>query len=495
MSRSQHIKNIAMKALAIAFLQCEAPVVLWRFYRLPKEALSAREAIIISYSILLIFLDISSELMAQNAVFIAKHHGDLSSPQAQNTDPLAQAKVGSLLRQGWLLALMLSCPSIIILLKTRHSLIGLFEPTVDAKEIANTQLFWLAFMIPLALINTVSQRFLSATHQEIWLYPYRFFTTGVEIGCGALWIPRYLTSGVAYATLVKECSGTLLLTCLLCSSLSSLKQLKIKQWNVGDPQYLWRTLRQGLANTSGQCITTLSNFAITTLVGRLGPIALMIDQMAYQYHLWLSTLHIGISESANRWIAFYHGAQNTMESYSIGNTALALDSLSQLMGILLLNIFLKPLTTPFLDPLEQAQHTAQIRAYFTLVSVISLLNIILDCTRQMLAGIEDTTFVALCQGLSTIFLVLPGVSAVFYFTDWGLPGIGTAIALGTLPATLVSLQHWQHRTIPETAMQSTRYCPCSYRFGLFSKTNKAPNHNESEALLDHQSDYTASYLS
>jgi len=48
-----------------------------------------------------------------------------------------------------------------------------------------------------------------------------------------------------------------------------------------------------------------------------------------------------------------------------------------------------------------------------------------------------------------------------YGTDWGLYGVGAAIALGTLPATCASLNHWQHRgREPDTPEQAPPLLAC-----------------------------------
>lgn len=465
-SNVQHIKDILKKSGPLILMQ--GTDIISNFIRvyLISQAIgeSGLTASTIMYSITTFIVYPIPLLTAQDAVFIGEKFGKAklilaeeqtnnqpnieekalieSSPiPSQNSDDLYN-QIGSFVRQGWLLAFCASVPSTLILITLNSQFISLFAQPQEIENLAQTYFIPFALSLPAQFMLKISERFMSAVDQEKWIIPYRLLSLGIETALNFLLIPSYSLAGAAYAQLIKNTLALIGLS-IFFSVKSEFKKFNIFHKGLGDLNYVKKILVQGWPMMTTQFLIVGNSFTVSTFVGKYGPSRLAAEQIMIQYFGLLTTISSGISESANRIVAQYFGAERFNEMKRAGNLSLISNIViyGSIAGIY--NIFSIPLAGLFVsDKQTLASMEELIRYNFIIMTLANLMNVIHDNCRANLTAVSDTMLISFIPLIVGLGLVLPLSAMSTYVFDFDLYGITSSILIGTLVGTSVVTQYW-----------------------------------------------------
>ncbi len=372
--------------------------------------------------------------------------------QGLSKGSLANRKeIGVLLRQAYLSSSLLGLSAMAVLLVTRHQWVEHFNPSDKTQKLSEEYLLWLSFFLPVDFINGTNERFLVAVNQEKHLYRYRLASALLEVGLDYLLISRYSVAGAAASTLARG------LFCMAwCARLfqtnPAFQPFGIFQRDLGNYQAtLKRLFSQGWPDTVNQLLSSMSNFRINALVGGLGESRLRIAQASKQPYALLFSLHTGISEAAKFLTAqFYGKAKNDKALFKsinkIGKHALALEWAVSLIGTAASTIFAQKIASFFMPAEGIAQYHRLILITIALDGLIHLLTVSTNCTRQLLAGLEDTFLASFAPLLPVLLVTLPLATFSAYQTEFDIYGILSSMIVGDFVAMCIVLTYWHNYT-------------------------------------------------
>lgn len=451
-----HIKKILQKSLPLILLY-ESDIIsrFIRGYLLSKISIDAFEATTIAYNITYMILYPVPELIAQDTVFISETFGKskalakIEDYESASIRELQQNQlnytIGTLVKQGWLLSLLVSIPSAAILLISNSSLVNIFESPEEVRELAKGYIFAFTFSLPAEFINRISERFMSAIDEEYWLIPYRFLSMSVEIGLNFWLIPRFSLLGAAYSSIGKSFFNLISLGTFF-KIKPSFKKFDIYKIDIGDISNLKKILSQGCPILLSQLVITASAYGVTAFIARLGNNRLAIDQTIGLYYTFLLYINMGVSEASNRIVAQYYGAENYPEMRRAGNYSILLNSFLYSIGAIMLNVGSLKLSRLLLNNDEVEEYSTVLRTNFIIVALINLFNVLMDNGRKNLAGTHDTFLGSALPLITTIAFILPLSAISSYLTNFDIYGIAGSIALGSLPGAVTAIGYWLFRS-------------------------------------------------
>lgn len=465
-SKSQHIKAILKKSVPLILMQ--GTDITSNFIRTYLIAQTIKDggltASTIIYSITTFLLYPIPLLTAQDAVFIGEKFGKaklllagqslnrvsdiedkslitIFPPESENID-IIYAQIGSFVRQGWLLAFCAGVPSTIILMSLNKQLIEFFGQPQEIADLAQSYILPFALSVPMQLMLKNSERFMSAVDQEKWIIPYRLIVLGLETALNFLLIPIYSFKGAAYVQIIKSAFALTGLSIFFGCKTEFVK-FKIFSRGLGDLNYIKKILSQGWPMMITQFLIVGNSFVVSTFVGKYGPSRLAVEQVMVQYFGLLTIINSGISESANRIVAQYFGAEKYNETRHAGNLSLV-TNVSIYLGIATIyNLFSIPLSSLFINNDEDLKNMVELIRYnFIIMTIANLMNVIHDNCRANLTGVSDTLLVSIIPLVVGIALVLPLSALSTYAFNLDLYGITTSIAIGSLIGTTVVCKYW-----------------------------------------------------
>lgn len=352
-------------------------------------------------------------------------------------------EIGSFVRQGWLLAFSASVPSAIVLLGLNSTFVGLFNQSNEIENMAKSFIIPFSFSLPFQFMLKISERFMSSVDQEKWIIPYRLSTLAVESVLNYFLIMRYSLEGAGYAQVLKGIFALGALSIFFAVH-PDFKKFKIYQRGLGDISYLKKILSQGLPMMLTQFPLVANSFLISTFVGKFGPSRLEVEQLMILYYGLLTAVNSGISESSNRLVSQYYGAENFYEMRQVGNIGMKWNALVFSAFALAYNIFSLQLAKLFIseDQIESENLEWLIRYSFMVIAFENLLNVIHENCRANLTSLGDTFVIAIVPLIVSFCVVLPLSTLSTYVLSLDLYGIIGAIGIGAIPGTMFVANYW-----------------------------------------------------
>jgi Na+-driven multidrug efflux pump len=533
----------------VALAACDFSTTFSESYLLSKSGVDALAALALIFKIN-ILVDSFSLLVSQNSVFVAGHYGQTQRSNAETRPLLKGAKtqsssalsiqetqmndgqpqnitgnaaslissddlnleieIGKILRQGWMLAILVSIiPGVSL---------GLFTDKMISKMGVDNEVSGrvgdyyqrAAGAIPFMLMNQINERFLSAVNQEKWLLPYSILTTIIGLTLNFTLIPKYEARGAGWSVLIQAVSSFLLSTLFL-SCHPHFKKYEIWGSNIcehhhGPSQrpYIYKTFKQGFPMFLAVFLVGTSVLAVSFFIHHLGKLFLAIDHAISQ---WLAFTYIAYhswGEASNRLIAQEAGNKQLKASKRYGDLALLSSATLYLFIVLIFNVLSVNLVRFFIKNEDLTVDDKLIRISFLLKSVIDFAFSIYDTSNLNLAGLQDTLCSALALSLPMLLLILP-LSALSTFmlntadtnisqynnttqADDRLYAIYGSYVFGISIAAFFTCRHWMKQSSNDEYDPDTNSSNANPRRFFCCRQNKATseephttNHSNTEA--------------
>lgn len=449
-----HLLALIKKAIPLSFLfGSEIGSNFIKAYLMAGVGTDELTALMIATNISYLVIYPFPEFVGQDVVFIAEHFGKIKQMRSQNQQEIPEDGmeannhmiIGSLVRQGWTLSALVSLPAAAILLSSPYFLLRLFNQTDEVNHLATQFNYPVAISLFAEFTNKISEGLISAVDKEKWLFPYRALSLSVEIGLSFALIPRYSVAGAGYASLGKSLFGFIYLMIFFKVHADFHQKFNIFDRNISDVNNLYKILHQSWPRFVTKMAGSFSTVGVTILIGQLPKDRIVLDGIVGHFYGLLFALNFGVSEAANRIVAQYYGAQSYEEMRRAGNFSLALNACMLGANAIVYNSIPLVLASQFLNKNEVHEYANLLRWYFFLIGLANFLNVLSDNGSRNLAATQDTFLASVSSLSSTVALILPLTAIVVYCTNFDLYGVGSAIVLGTLPATLCTLGYWnQH---------------------------------------------------
>lgn len=452
LSQKEHAKNILKKALPLILMSAsDIGGQFIRTYIISQLGNKALDSTLIIYDIVNFIVLPIPLLTMQDAVIISEKfgqikaaqqmEGDMQRPTPELINPL-YSEIGSFVRQGWLLAFCTSIPSVLLLSALHPFIIKCFNQPSDIENLAKSYILPFSFGLPLQFMLTISERFLSAVDQEIWIIPYRLLNFGVEVGLNYFFILHYSLAGAAYAQILKNIFAAACLF-LFFKFKTEFKRFNIYKRGLGNTTYIKKVLTQGWPMMFTQFLNVGIAFLITMFVGNTGPGRLGLEQIIIQYFGLIAAINSGISESANRIVSQYFGGKKFQDMRQAGNISIKMNILIYSIPALFVNIFSKSLASVFLSKDNQPENINELIYYnFIIMNVVYLMNVIQGNCKTNLSAVEDTAFSSWTSLISYATLILPLAALATYRFNLDFYGVTSSILIGMVPLSAITLWYW-----------------------------------------------------
>jgi Na+-driven multidrug efflux pump len=456
-SRSPKIAfNILKKAGPLSVIYgADVGSVLLRTYLLSREDVNLLKAAAVVYSTINIVAISGPFLFSQDAIFIAEKYGGIKAlisqnnnqPDQQQLDGLNQ-DIGVIVRQGWVASAGAGVISSLLLFTLGGQLIKLFSQPDEVNEIAYSYIQIYAFSLPAEYMLKISERFLSAVDEEKWIIPYRLSTFALQTGLNFILIPSFGMPGAAWSALAKSLCGSIGLTLFL-GYKSNFKKFNIFNLQTGNLNYIKNILKQGLPIFISQLFLMGSSFAISAFIGHLQKNRIVVEQILIQSFSVSEVFNMSVSESTNRIVAQFFGANNYKAVRKTGNLGLAINSLlSSIFSILFVTLS-NPISRLFLSE-EDAQDAQDaqddldpvIQYTFMIMSLAYIFRFIYDTPYNSLSGVNDTFLLPVMNFMLTYSVSLPLCAISTYLTDFDIYGISSSIAITFMLTATIALKYW-----------------------------------------------------
>lgn len=356
-----------------------------------------------------------------------------------------QQQIGDIVRQAYLLSIVSSIPVIGVLIATKGLWISSFQSTEKISALAGQYLLAYSSVVTGDYINTMTEGILSAVNQEKWIILLRVLSSSVDIGLGALLIPKYALSGDAYSTLARNIVGVLV-TLLLLKLYNPLSKYNILSFRWGN----FHNMRLALADSWPYSLYQLAqsgvSYLLSIFMGRVGPGRLAAYQIPNALFNMAMSINTAISVASNRMIAQNFGSNNFRIMPQIGVLSIATNVSVYGTSALLINILQKPLASLFLNRDEFSAAATMLRYNFIILAVVNALQMLFDNAGQLLAATDDTLFASIAWLASAILFTLPLAAMVTYLLKFDIYGIGFAIGIGTFISTAATFSYWFKRS-------------------------------------------------
>lgn len=400
-------------------------------------------------------IDPVAALTEQNAIFLANEYGRLQLLSAQgeadgsNVSNIKEAEqnIGSILRQGWVFAILSSLPSVGILLAIKP-ILQLIGQSAEVSEIVQAYYLPVAFAVPLEILESVNERFFTAIDKEQWLIPFKFAFLSTKIILSLTLIPAFDVRGAGLAVLINSLLSFSITTLFMWrkSDFNKYSIFAFFEQSSNRPSCMLLTLKQGWPLALGQLTLTGTNFVVTGFVGHLGELRLAIEQAALQYMSLPTTIIKGITEATQRLVSQAFGAKDYTQVRIYGMRGVFVAG--AMFSVVATGICLgsNKLASTFLETNVIEENETLIRASFILLALNKLFNIIQDGFSLNLSGMTDTLAPFLINLLTTLAIVLPLSALSVYVMNFDIYGVTGAMDIGLLVAAGGTFTYWSRQT-------------------------------------------------
>lgn len=363
------------------------------------------------------------------------------------------AEIGHYVRQGWLMAMVISIPVIIFFLNSGRILMACGQ-TVQNATLVQSYFYGYAWGAMPLFLSVVNQQFCFAIHRQKFV-----ILTGV---CGVIVLlftangmifghfgmPKLGVRGFGYAMAIQNWFSLLFMWIRFHRN----PAFKIFRLFSGSLRPEWKRLKQIFIVGWPICVQSggemTSFFVSAAMVGWLGQHALAAYQITVQYFSLIIIPMLAISMSSGILVGQAFGAKKFSEIHHIGYASVGLMLMVSVIIAVILLLLPRELISAYLnlhDPeMQETIHIAVI--LFALTAVFQIGDGVRNVLTGALRGLLDTRF-PMYAGLATIWLV--GIPLGYFFAfhlHFGAPGISLGSGIGMLIGMLIVWMRWRHRS-------------------------------------------------
>lgn len=380
-------------------------------------------------------------------------HGRSKAPEITNIQKRAcELQVGHIVRQGWMLAGLLSLPTGIILYNSEHLLNALGQ-NQELTSIVGPYAKIVAFATPAIYFSVVDGALLRATKKMKSILLFNLAGAAITLGISAVLVPGALgfeaqgINGVGYAILIKE--WIIWTAAKVYFFTNEFKPNRIFNFRSTNLNVVKRILCERICKL-GTCFTFLTwseqakGFLIGLMMGRLGTEQLIINQAASVYLQFLVPPSLGIRQGAQIIVGHYKGLHEYPLMKRFGNLGILLEFSLNTLPLIPYVLFPIELTTYFVPQSEIEDLETLVRLTFLVTAIGRILNAIQAPASENLKGVLDIYFPTIVQFLSSVILTLPLCYLMGFELDWNLVGLGAAACIGTASSIPALMYRWLH---------------------------------------------------
>lgn len=359
--------------------------------------------------------------------------------------------VGNYLQQGWVVALLLSIPMMMLFWHSGTILIALGQTPAVAHIVQNYFHTFTFAVIP-GLLSTCNQQFGYGIHKKLLM----IFTsicsvsilliTAYTLIFGKFGLPKLGVAGLGYA-LCAQYSFFLLFTTTFFYFEKSFHRFEIFRFRVHQHlEHLSKMFKIGWpisVQMGGEMLSLLAN---ATMVGWLGTTALGAFQVVNQYSFLILIPIFSLSQASGILIGHACGAKKFHEVKKMGYASLML-TLMITSCVAFLFLFFPTWLARFYINVDDPHQATTVHLIILLFAVIAFSQIV-DGIRNVLVGILrgllDTKF-PMYTGLLVIWGI--GIPLSYYLAfvlHWGVVGIALGGLFGVSIGAAAMLYRWHH---------------------------------------------------
>jgi len=362
-------------------------------------------------------------------------------------------ELGKILRQGWLLAIIIAIPLTLVMWNISPVLLFFKQ---DRHLVLLTQNYFRVLslgMLPLMLLSTTSQFFIAVSKPKISLY----FSIGSIIITvipayglvfGKLGLPAFGMLGVPLAITMKNyiiCGAVLIY--LLCNKRYKKFQI-FKFFSSGNFYYFRRLLQIGLP-ISIQFAAELTAFCMGTfMMGWLGQTALAARQIVLQLNIIAVMVPFGISQASGVLVGQALGQENFQAIKSLGYATISIGLIFVMFIAAAYWIIPKNLISFYVNVRNPIN--AQLVHIAILLMAVGAFAQIFDAARNVatgtLRGLHDTKVPMWIGILATWIISLPVGYFCAFILHWGPVGLSCGYMVGFFVGAILIIKRLHHKT-------------------------------------------------
>lgn len=376
-------------------------------------------------------------------------------------------KVGAAAQQGWLLSLLLTLPTVVILWLAPNILLACGESPALAQIAGEYFHVYIWAVIPMFFFSTNQlvmsgvgkQRlaFMASLVAAIFLFLAAYVFTFGKWGMPALGV-----RGVALGMAVSIWAG-FLFSLIYSLRLKDFAEFEFFKWRLKSS---WATLKQILVigwpivlQIGGELF---SWFVVTLLIGWLGEKALSARQIVNQYNVLVIIPVFGLSQASGILIGQASGAKQYHLVKRLGFVNMGIGVAIMLVVMLIYFAMPKVLISAYLN-IHDPQN-ALIVHWAVLLFALSAVSLLLDTVRNItmgaLRGVYDSRYPMYLSLILTWLFGLPLGYLLAFHENFGVVGFAMADVLGCLFASGLLVWRWHtkvHHLIEKADLSDAKH--------------------------------------
>ena len=360
-------------------------------------------------------------------------------------------KIGAILQQGWLIALCLMLPTLVILWFAEPILLFLHQSPDLAAIVGEYFRVYVFAVIPMYFFSTNQMLMTGVGKQHLALMATMMatvvlFAVTYPLAFGGFGLPALGVKGVALGMVCSIWTG--FFCSLLYLQLKQFAPFEFFRWRIRSSfSYAKQIIAIGWPISLQVGGELLCWFVTTMFIGLLGAESLAAKQIVNQFNILTLIPIMGFSQASSILVGQAGGAKRYHEVQKFGWINMGLGFVMMLVVLVIYLVMPKLLISVFLNPAVTAN--AQIVHLSVLLFAISGVVLVFDGVRNIamgsLRGVYDSRY-PMILSLTFIWLVaLPlGYVLAFHF-KMGVIGFSLGNCLAVSIAALVLLWRWHTR--------------------------------------------------
>lgn len=403
--------------------------------RLGHHALAA-SALLYSLQVTIFIVGISLLLII--SIFVSRHCGAKEYSQ-----------VGYLVREGWILALILSLLVMLLYHYLARILLFFHQP----KALVNILVPYfnvVKFGIPANFLSVVCSQFLIGTKRQKIITVIAVYQTttylclGYALVLGHFGAARHGLVGWAWAYIITfYINLTILLLVILLSKSSRPYKIFTFKFSRGF-SHIKRIIHIGWPVTTQATVELLGMTIVTIMAGWIGADALIVVQIVTQYVMLMIIPTYGFRTTAGILVGHAMGAKNYLSAKKYGYANIIACMFSIVVFVLCLNIFPEFFIKLFLKPTTSHYHhlLLLLREAFLILAATQIFNAARTSLTGCLYGVLSTRY-AMFVSVAAIWVVRVPLAYVFGFLlHGGVLGIMLGSLSGAALCAILMLWRW-----------------------------------------------------
>jgi MATE family multidrug resistance protein len=357
-------------------------------------------------------------------------------------------QIGSLVRQGYVLSLGLSIPAVVVMLMIQPILTAFAQPT---RVIHLVDLYFQAYWwgVPTAMLLTCSQQFMLGLKKTrlITMLGIASLIISILLGYilafGKLGFSPLGIAGLGWAQTMR----TVVTTFLLFGFLIVRKEFNIfqlvKKRTAGNLLGLEQLVKLGWPISVHAASEYLALFCITLIVGKLGQVELIAQQIAAQYTQFLSIPILALSQASNLLIGTSIGKRNWKNMLDYGYLSLFLGSSLCAIAVIGFYFFTQLLVSPYLSNQDYTDFSAILKPFLVITMIGQMFAASKAIGNGMLRALYDTKtpmFISVVCGWG---VAVPFAYLTTSVLHLGMNGLAAAQTIAAGSCALLLLYRWQ----------------------------------------------------